>query len=156
MTDAERGQVAASAAEVYEAFFLPALFDQWPATVLESAFVGEGDRVLDVGCGTGVLARSALQVVGEQGTVIGLDPNEGMLNVARRSVDITWREGVAEHLPFDDGSIDRVVSQFAMMFFEDPDMAIREMRRVLRPGGTAAIRGHRSMKHRDTPRWSRS
>lgn len=72
MTDATRGQVSGSAAEIYEAFFLPALFAQWPEHVLDAAGVGPGDHVLDVGTGTGVLARAASQRVGAEEEVIGL------------------------------------------------------------------------------------
>ncbi len=140
MEEAERGQVATDAAEVYEAFFVPALFGQWPDRLLGAAAVGPGDRVLDVGCGTGVLARGALSLVGGAGQVVGVDPNPGMLAVARRSSDrIEWVEAVAERLPFEAGRFDRIVSQFALMFFTDRAAAIQEMARVLRPDGTVAV-----------------
>lgn len=140
MTDADRGQVPRSAAEVYEEFFVPALFGQWPTPVLEAADVGVGDRVLDVGCGTGVLARAAAQRVGPAGHVVGLDLNDGMLSVARSLAPIvTWREGAAERLPFGEASFDRVVSQFALMFFTDRAAALSEMSRVLAPGGRVVV-----------------
>lgn len=140
MHESERGQVSRRAAEVYEEFFLPALFEQWPDRVTEAAQIGSGDRVLDVACGTGVLARAAAERVGPAGSVTGLDPNEGMLSVARRKApDIEWRHGVAEELPFEDASFDAVVSQFGLMFFDDRQGAIREMLRVLRPGGRLAV-----------------
>lgn len=140
MTDAERGQVAPSAAEVYEEFFVPALFGQWPDCVLDAAGVARGDRVLDVGCGTGVLARATVDRVGRGGRVVGIDPNEGMLAVARRTEPrVEWDSGVAEHLPYRGGDFDRVVSQFAMMFFTDTSAALEEIARVLAPGGSVAI-----------------
>lgn len=148
-SDPDRGQVAATAAEVYEAFFLPALFAQWADQLLEAAPVGEGDHVLDVGCGTGVVARSALSKVGPEGRVAGVDPNAGMLAVARRTPQIEWRSGIAEDLPFENGSFDAVVSQFAIMFFDDRPKAIAEMRRVLRPGGRIGIATWASLS--DTP-----
>lgn len=149
MTDADRGQVAASAAEIYEEFFLPALFDQWPAKLLEAAGVGSGDRVLDIGCGTGVLARAALRLVGDSGEVVGVDPNEGMLSVARGTPGIVWKQGVAEGLPFADATFDHVVSQFVLMFVEDRHKAVSEIARVLRPRGRLAVATWASLD--DTP-----
>ncbi|MBA3235411.1 MAG: methyltransferase domain-containing protein [Chloroflexi bacterium] len=140
MSDADHGQVNTAAAEIYESFFLPALFSQWPARLLNAVGVERGDRVLDVGTGTGVAARAAAERVGPSGDVQAIDPNAGMLAVARRSpLAIGWVSGGAEALPFDPGRFDRVISQFALMFFADRAASIAEMARVLRPGGTVAI-----------------
>lgn len=140
MSDSERGQVSTSAAEVYDQFFVPALFSQWTNVVLDVADVRVGHRVLDVGCGTGVLARAARTRTGAEGDVTGVDPNDGMLAVARRAEPhITWCPGVAERLGFSDHSFDRTVSQFALMFFSDPTAAFVEMSRVTRPQGRMAI-----------------
>jgi ubiquinone/menaquinone biosynthesis C-methylase UbiE len=140
MTDSERGQVTASAAEVYDSFFVPALFQEWAGRVVEAARIGPGDRVLDVGCGTGVVTLAAAERVGAAGAVVGLDLNEGMLAVARRKAPrLDWRQGRAEALPFEAGAFDAVTSQFALMFFEDRAAALAEMLRVLRPGGRLAI-----------------
>ncbi len=138
--DATTGQVSSAAAERYEEFFVPALFGQWPDRLLGAAGVRRGDVVLDVGCGTGVLARAARGRVGPEGEVIGVDPNDGMLAVARRTApDVRWVEGVAERLPIETDGVDRVLCQFAAMFFADPGLAVAEMRRVLRPGGPAVL-----------------
>lgn len=134
------GQVTGSAAEIYEAFFVPALFGQWTGPMLDTADLTDGDAVLDVGCGTGILARHAARRLGETGSVTGIDCNPGMLAVARQASDrVTWHEGVAERLPYPDASFDRVVSQFALMFFADQCEGVREMARVTRPGGTVTI-----------------
>lgn len=138
--DDARGQVQASAAEIYDEFFLPALFAQWPPHLLEAAQVVPGQRVLDVACGTGVLARDAVRRVGSAGKVVGLDVNDGMLAVARRrEADVEWRRGRAESLPFEAQSFDAVLSQFGLMFFDDPRQALREMLRVVRPGGRIVV-----------------
>jgi SAM-dependent methyltransferase len=138
--DAARGQVAGSAAEVYESFFVPALFAQWPPVLLAAAGVGSGHRVLDVGCGTGIVAAAAASSVGLEGRVAALDPNAPMLEVARRRPDpVSWHEGVAEAMPFGDDEFDRVLSAFALMFFTDREQALAEMARVLAPDGVVAI-----------------
>lgn len=140
MTDLEKGQVSRSAAEVYEAFFVPSLFAQWTDVVLDAAGVAEGHSVLDVGCGTGVLTRAALARTGVRGLVAGADPNEGMLAVAARSTSgAEWKVATAEELPFENDTFDRVVSQFALMFFTNPAAALREMARVTRPQGRMAL-----------------
>ena len=138
--NAERGQVVAAAADVYEEFFVPALFGQWVEPMLERSRVSTGDDVLDVGCGTGILARAAAATGGPTGRVAGLDCNQGMLAVARRAPEaVSWQHGSAERLPFEDDTMDRVLSQFALMFFDDREAALQEMARVLRPGGTVTV-----------------
>jgi SAM-dependent methyltransferase len=129
-----------SPADVYDTRFVPALFAQWGPVVAAEAGVREGDRVLDVACGTGALALAAAGIAGPSGSVVGLDANPDMLAVARRKpVDIEWLEGKAEDLPLPDNSFDAVVSQFGLMFFDDKPRALREMMRVLRPGGRLAV-----------------
>jgi ubiquinone/menaquinone biosynthesis C-methylase UbiE len=131
---------APTPAEVYDDRFVPALFAHWGPVMCEIAGLRTGDRVLDVACGTGALTRAALERVGPQGKVAGLDPNPDMLSVARRrNPDIAWREGGAEAIPFPDESFDAVVSQFGFMFFEDRAGALREMMRVLRPERRLAV-----------------
>jgi SAM-dependent methyltransferase len=140
MNDSERGQISRSAAEVYEEFFLPALFEEWSGRVADAGEIAPGDRVLDVACGTGVLARALARRVVPGGSVVGLDSNEGMLEVARgKEPSVEWRRGRAEALPFESETFDAVVSQFGLMFFEDQGAALREMMRVLRSGGRLAV-----------------
>jgi SAM-dependent methyltransferase len=131
-------QIAAAAA--YEELHVPALFEAWVEPVLDAANASSGQRVLDVACGTGVLARAAAERVGPHGTVAGVDPNPGMLAVAERlNGTVQWRHGVAEALPFPDASFDAVVSQFGLMFFTDRMRAVAEMLRVLVPGGALGV-----------------
>ena len=140
MAEPERWQVSTDAAEVYESFFVPAIFGAWAAPVADAALIRRGDKVLDVGCGTGVLAREVHGRVGSEGEVIGVDLNEGMLAVAARTEPkIEWRLGDAGLLPFQDVSFDAVVSQFALMYFPDRVASLREMWRTLAPGGRLAI-----------------
>src|SRR6185295_499516 len=89
------------AARAYEALFVPALFRPWAAVVADAAGLKPGQRVLDVACGTGVLAREAAARVGSSGRVLGLDPSPGMIAVAaEHAPHIEWRCGSAESLPF--------------------------------------------------------
>lgn len=138
--DSSTGQVSTAAAEVYEAAFVPALFAQWTAPMLDAVDAQPGDRVLDVGTGTGVLARAALRRVGPTGSVIAVDPNDGMLAVAARlAPELDVRRGVAEQLPVADDETDCTTCQFALMFFADRARAISELARVTRPGGRVAV-----------------
>ncbi|MGH4008657.1 MAG: class I SAM-dependent methyltransferase [Pseudonocardiaceae bacterium] len=128
------------AAEFYESAFVPAFFAQWAPILCEAAGVGPGQRVLDVGCGAGIVARTAADLVAPEGQVVGLDRNEAMLTVARRvRPDIEFHQGDAAALPFPDGSFDIALCQMALMFLPDRRTALREMRRVIRPGATVAI-----------------
>lgn len=134
------GQVTRSAAEAYEELFLPALFSQWPPLVCDQVSISPGDKVLDVACGTGVLAREANTRVRPGGQVVGLDCNAGMLDVAERMApNVEWQLGQAESLPFEDETFDAVVSQFGLMFFQDRHAALADMWRVLRSGGRLAV-----------------
>jgi SAM-dependent methyltransferase len=136
----EKSQLVASAAEVYDSFFLPALFEEWAARVAEAARIQPGDRVLDIACGTGVLARRVAEIAGSTGKTVGLDVNENMLSVARsKAPQIEWRNGNAEDLPFDPDAFDVIVSQFGLMFFANQLAALQEMKRVLRVGGTLSL-----------------
>lgn len=140
MGDSERGQVSANAAKIYEKFYLPAYFEEWPPRIIEAARIQRGHHVVDVACGTGVLALAVLERVGPEGFTVGVDNNEGMLNVAiGKAQEIEWKHAAAEALPFDDDSFDSVVSQFGLMYFENKQGALKEMMRVLRPGGNLAV-----------------
>lgn len=139
MTEPTR-QDQIDAASAYEALFVPALFGQWAPKVADAAQIRAGQRVLDVACGTGILAREAASRAGSNGYVAGIDPSPGMIAVAEQlAPGVEWREGIAESLPFPDRSFDAVVSQFGLMFFTDRRKALREMLRVLAPGGRLAV-----------------
>jgi len=139
-TNQETFQLTAEAAEAYEAMIVPAFMSQWPSRLLDAAEVGKGQRVLDVACGTGVVARAATERVGSTGSVLGVDLSDAMLAVARRiRPDLEWRQADVSAMPFGDADFDVVVSQMALMFFPEPAAALREMRRVARPTGTVAV-----------------
>lgn len=131
-------------AETYERYMVPVLFAPSAERLLDLARPRPGERVLDVGCGTGIVARRAALRVRPGGRVVGLDASAGMLAVARAAADreqlvIDWREGRAEALPLEDGAFDLVLSQYALMFFTDQPAALAEMRRVLADAGRVAL-----------------
>jgi SAM-dependent methyltransferase len=136
----ETFQIPLAAAERYEEAFVPAFFAQWAPLLCEAAGVHAGHRVLDVACGTGIVARTAADIVGPAGAVVGLDVNDAMLTVARRQrPDLEWRQGRAEALPFADGTFDVGLSQMALMFFPDRRAALSEMARVVTAGGSVGV-----------------
>lgn len=142
----ETFQISAEQAEMYESIFVPAIFAEWSGPLADAAGLEPGQAVLDVACGTGILARTAADRVGPTGAVTGLDLSEGMLTVARRlRDDIDWRQGDSADLPFPDGSFDAVLCQSALMFFPDATRALREMARVCRPGGTVGVQVYSSL-----------
>ncbi len=140
MADSETGQVSEDAAEIYERFYVPSLFQEWCPLVVNAAGIQKGHRVIDVACGTGALAVAVSDHIGPEGITVGIDINDGMLNIARsKSTSIEWINAPAETLPFEDGSFNCALCQFGLMYFENQENAIREMMRVLKPGGVMAI-----------------
>lgn len=124
----------------YERHFVPAVAGPLARHLVELAQLRPGERVVDVACGTGVVTRLAAERVG--GTVVGVDVHPGMLAVAR-SIDagaaIEWHQASAEALPLEDESFDVALCQMGLQFCRDRSGALREMARVLEPGGRVAI-----------------
>ncbi len=129
-------QLARRQAEAYESS--SRMFMDGSARLLaEGAMIRAGDVVLDLACGTGLVARHAALLVAPNGRVVGADINAAMLEVARVSVggDVEWVESPCDRLPFDDDTFSHVICQQGFQFFPDPVAAMSEVRRVLRPGG---------------------
>jgi len=98
--------------------------------------------VLDVACGTGVVARLAAEIVGPAGRVTGLDISPGLLEVARTldsGQQVEWHEGDALSLPYANSSFDSALLQHGLQQFPDRIAGLREMHRVLRPGGSVVV-----------------
>lgn len=140
MGDSETGQVSEDAAQIYEDVYLPALFQDWCPLAIQAANISTGDSVIDIACGTGALTIAVSEQVGPKGETVGIDINEGMLNIARsKSSSIRWLNAPAEQLPFTNDIFNSVVSQFGLMYFENQEVALREMIRVLQPKGSIVI-----------------
>lgn len=131
------------APENYENFFVPAISEPLAADLVSAAALRPGERILDVACGTGVVTRLAAAQVGETGAVAGLDVNPGMLAVARSATPsgatIEWYETSAEAMPLADASFDVVLCQIGLQFIPNKVQALKEMRRVLDPGGRVVL-----------------
>lgn len=136
----DRGGRRRDEAETFERDYVPGVFAPWARAVADAARIAVGQSVLDVGCGTGALTREVARRAGTPERVTGLDLDGEMLAVARRLTPaVTWVRGSALDLPFPSGRFDAVVSQFAMMFFDDHERGVREMWRVLAPGGRLTV-----------------
>ena len=133
--------------EMYEQHLVGPVFRPWGQVLLDKAQLAPGQSVLDIACGTGIVARLSKQRVGG-GDVVGIDISPGMLAVARGiAPDIDWREGSADHLPVDqDQRFDAVFCHQGLQFFPDRPAAAREMRRVMAPGGRLVVGAWRPME----------
>jgi len=140
----EAWQLTGDAAELYERYVARHILGPWAPLLVDAARLAPGERVLDVACGTGVVARVAAERVGTAGQVVGIDLNAGMIRVARslpppQGAPIAWFERSALDLGLADASIDVVLCQQGLQFFPDKPRAMGEMRRVLRRGGRLAL-----------------
>jgi SAM-dependent methyltransferase len=140
----DQWQLNGNAAELYERYVVRYIVGPWVAALVDIAGVRTGERVLDLACGTGAVARVVAERVGASGYVTGLDLNAGMLAVARSleappGPAIAWIEASALDTGLPDGSFDVVLCQQGLQFFPDKMAALREMHRVLVPGGRLAI-----------------
>jgi ubiquinone/menaquinone biosynthesis C-methylase UbiE len=131
-------QLSGDAPLAYVRFALK-IMEPWTDDLIRSAGCRDGDRVLDVACGTGVVANRVNLVSGKLCMVTGIDVNEGMLSVARRNPQIEWHQGSATDLPFEPGSFEVVLCQQGLQYFPDRAAAMKEMTRVLSPGGRLAL-----------------
>jgi SAM-dependent methyltransferase len=144
-------QLTGSGPEAYERYIVPA-FMATSQELVALAALQRGERVLDVACGTGIVARLAAQVVGPAGRVVGADVNEAMLGMARtvsqqpNGTKIEWRQSDAAALPFPDAAFDVVFCQYGLEFFADQAAGLRQIARVLVPGGRLVLRVWRALE----------
>ena len=144
MTPRPHWEFVGSVPENYERYLVPTIFGPWALDLVEAAGARLGERVLDIACGTGIVARTAARRIGSGGTVVGLDVSAPMLDAARsvaagEGLSIEWRQGSAMQLPLSDTAFDLVLCQQGLQFFPNRLGALLEMRRVLRPGGRLAL-----------------
>jgi len=144
MNTHEQWQLTLEAAELYEQCPARYILAPWAPLLVDAACLAPGERVLDVACGTGVVARAAAKSVAPTGRIVGVDLNPGMIAVARSlpaplGISIEWLERSALDLRLEDASFDAVLCQQGLQFFPDKAVALKEMRRVLDTGGRLAL-----------------
>ncbi len=142
MSAQEKWQVSGDAARQYE-MHIASWFAPWADDLVKRAELRSGSRVLDLACGTGIVVRAAAPVIGESGELVASDLNEDMITEGRthsiEGAPVQWRVADAEALPFESSAFDTVLCQQGLQFVPDKAAAVSEMRRVLRPGGSAVV-----------------
>ncbi|TIP77140.1 MAG: methyltransferase domain-containing protein, partial [Mesorhizobium sp.] len=123
-----------TAAELYQRYLVPLITSLWAADLVKRSAPRPGEQVLDVACGTGVVARLAAEQMGT-GRVVGLDLNSSMLAVARAVAQnggpkVEWHEASVHQMPFPNGTFDVILCQLGLQFFPDRARALAEMFRV--------------------------
>lgn len=144
MTTDPQWQFVGNVPENYERHLVPSIFAPWAQDLIEAAALRPGERVLDIACGTGIVARTAARTVGSGATVVGLDLSAPMLAVARAAAEaeglsVEWREGSAVTLPLADATFDVSFCQQGLQFFSDRAAALSEAYRILTPGGRLVL-----------------
>ncbi len=140
MSEQSGFQLQSGAAQSYEEQQVPSLLRPLAELTLRHVVVNEGDQVIDVACGTGIMGRLVAEKLGKAGSVVGVDLNPGMIEVAREhspetSVSVEWLQGDANDLQFPDASFDIAFCQQGLQFFPEKVAALKELRRVTTPGG---------------------
>ncbi len=137
-------QLSGNAAGIYQEQKVPAIFRPLALASLDVLSIRDDDKVLDVACGTGVVGREVMKRLGSDGSVSGIDLNDGMIDVARELTQsdasrFEWQMADVTAMPFDAGTFSLAICQQGLQFFPDEDAALREIYRVLRPAGRIAI-----------------
>ena len=146
MADATRFQYTSSSVpKAYDEFFVPRLFEPWAKLLLDEANLQRDEAVLDIATGPGTVARLAAARVGPKGRVVAIDIAQPMLDIAKGkepladAAAIEYLQSPATQLPAEAGAFDAVLCQQGLQFFPDRPAALKEMHRVLKLNGRAAI-----------------
>ena len=145
-------QLLGDGPEAYEKYIVSAFSGAWAQDITNRANLCSGDRILDIGCGTGVVSRCAYQSMGDSVNITGVDVNEIVLKKAREiclsdKISIVWKQCAAEALPFSDGEFDVVLCQQGLQYFPDQPLALAEANRVLESNGRLVFSVWRSLEY---------
>jgi SAM-dependent methyltransferase len=140
MATSTQWQLARDSADRYEQVLVPTILGPAARALVDQVGVRPGERVLDVGCGTGAATRYAAERAGASGSIVGVDVNEAMLACAHEKLrdapsSVELRQVSALALPWSDGEFDVVLCAQTLQFLPEPGAAVVEMRRVLARGG---------------------
>ena len=128
---------------IYDSALGPMFFEPYARDLVKRLKVGNGESVLEIAAGTGIVTKHLLERLPSSARLVATDLNEAMLEVGKQNVRddrrLQWQTADAQSLPFADHSFDAIVCQFGLMFFPDKAGALREMRRVLKPGGRLVL-----------------
>jgi ubiquinone/menaquinone biosynthesis C-methylase UbiE len=135
---------ARNIAERYQSVLVPVIFEPWARELIRRAAPRDGEPILDLACGTGVVTREVANSGISPGSMTAVDHNAEMLDLARElasqdGLEAEWLQADAAHLPFEDARFDLALCQQALQFFPDRPAALRELRRALRGGGRVAF-----------------
>lgn len=152
MTDIDSWKIAGDSPAEYEEYLVSGLFKLWAEKLIQFSSPPPDSTILDVACGTGIVARSAAFKVVNDARVTGLDISKQMLNKAsemakKPGLEIEWKQGDASQLPFEDNRFDHLFCQQAKQFFTDPQQVLEEIHRVIKSNGTLALNILRSITH---------
>jgi len=152
LTEVESWQIAGDSPAAYEEYLVPGFFKPWADKLVQLSSPSPGSDILDVACGTGIVARTAASELGSDSRVTGLDINLQMLNKAsemaeKEGLEIEWQQGDAGDLPFEDNRFDHLFCQQAVQFFPEPQQVLGEMNRVMKADGTLALNILRPIHH---------
>lgn len=145
-------QLSEDGPDIYERYIVPAFSGAWAEDMVRRTRLKDGDRILDVACGTGIVSRRVYAMMGNRVHLSGVDVNPAVLEkgrdiCTRDGIPVNFHQGSAGTLPFDDSSADVVLCQQGLQYFPDRTKALADIHRILVPCGRAVFSVWRPMEY---------